>query len=153
MTIQKALERLRNDGHTAYLDYASWRDGYCSDGVRIEQFISRQLYSPYTKEGNVQFADTFGKSYFGDYDGIVAKENDCILLDTIGSKIFVRGLRLTSKEIHSQTTTIDMMKLLLENVGKEIPNSALPSSSYSQNKNELVGKVVLPMRKIAKKYF
>lgn len=31
-----------------------------------------------------------------------------------------------------------MMKILLENIGKEVPNSKLPVSTYSQNKNEIL---------------
>ena len=46
-----------------------------------------------------------------------------------------------------------MMKILLANIGKEVPNSALPNSSYSQNKNEIMSKVLVPLRKLVRKYF
>ncbi len=65
------------------LEYASWRDGSAHDGIRIEQYISKKLYSEYTQEGNVQFCDSSGMSYFANYDGVIAKEKDSILLDTI----------------------------------------------------------------------
>jgi hypothetical protein len=63
------------------------------------------------------------------------------------------GTKLTSKDIHSQNTTIDMMRLLLGNIGKEVSNSRLPISTYSQNKNELLGKIIIPIQKITREYF
>lgn len=84
---------------------------------------------------------------------VIENERDCIFLDTIRGRIYIKGIKLTSKEIHSQNTTIDMMKILLENMGKEVSNSKLPVSTYSQNKNEILSKVVLPIRKLAKEHF
>lgn len=46
-----------------------------------------------------------------------------------------------------------MLKVLIENMGKEIPNSKLPVSTYSQNKNEILGKVILPLKKLTEKYY
>ena len=89
VTMQKVLEQLRSDGHIAFLDYASWRDGYSSDSVHFEQYITENLFSPYTEQGNVQFTDTSGKSYFGNYDTIIENEKDCMLLDTIGVKVYI----------------------------------------------------------------
>lgn len=152
-TLQKVLNHLQSEGHITFLDYASWRDGSSSDGVRLEQFVTEKLYSEYTKEGDVLFSDSFGRGYFGDYNSIIENEKDCMLLDTIGGRIYLCGTKLTSKEIHSQNTTIDMFKILLENMGKEVSNSKLPVSTYSQNKNEILGKVVLPIRKLAKEHF
>ena len=81
------------------------------------------------------FMDSFGASYSSDYEAIIESEKDCILLDTIQGRVYIKGMRLTSKDIHSQNTTIDMLKILLENIGKEVPNTYLPVSTYSQNKN------------------
>lgn len=152
-TIEKTLTHLQKDGFQLSLDYASWRDGYASDGVCIDQYISQKIYSDYTQEGNLLFTDTFGTSYCGDYEAIIKTETDCILLDTIWGRIYIKGTKLTSKEIHSQNTTIDMLKILIENIGSEVSNSKLPVSTYSQNKNELLSKVVIPIKKIAKEHF
>ncbi len=135
-TMQKVLSHLQTEGYIASMDYVSWRDGYSGDGLRIEQCITQKLYSEYTKEWNVLFSDIQGVTYFGDYDTIIRNEKDCILLDTIWGRVYIWGVKLTSKEIHSQNTTIDMLKILLENVGKDVSNSKLPVSTYSQNKNE-----------------
>ena len=152
-TINKVLEQLRVDGHIASLDYASWRDGYSADGVQVEQYLTDKIYSRYTREGDVLFSDSFGKSYSWDYDTMIKTETDCLLLDTIWGRIYIQGTKLTSRDIHSQNTTIDMMKILLENIGEEISNSTLPISTYSQNKNELLGKIILPIKRITKEHF
>jgi len=49
-TLQKVLEHLQDDNHIISLDYASWRDGFSSDGVQLRQFITEKIYSDYTKE-------------------------------------------------------------------------------------------------------
>ena len=46
-----------------------------------------------------------------------------------------------------------MLSILLEHMGEAVSNSKLPISTYSQNKNELLSKVVLPIKKLAQKYF
>ncbi len=153
ITLQKVLEHMRDEGHIVALDHASWRDGTLSDGVQIEQFLHEKIYSEYTKAGDIRFSDSHGNSYCGDYRAILEKESDIILLDTIEGTIRIRGERLTSKDIHSQNSTIDMLSILLEHMGETVSNSRLPLSTYSQNKNELLSKVVLPIKKLSKKYF
>ena len=152
-TMDKVLEQLQADGHIVSLDYASWRDGYSTDGIRVEQYLTDKIYSQYTREGDVLYTDSFGKSYSWDYDTILKNESGSLLLDTIWGRIYLQGTKLTSKDIHSQNTTIDMLKLLLANIGKEISNSRLPISTYSQNKNEILSKIILPIKKITKERF
>ena len=152
-TIEKLINKLKDDWYDISLDYASWKDGYMSDWVKIEQFISKKIYSGYTKEWDLLYVDTNGYSYSQDYDTIIKNQIDGILLDTIGWRIYIRWVKLTSKEIHSQNTTIDLLKILIENLWKEVSNSKLPVSTYSQNKNELLGKIILPIKKNSKRKF
>ncbi len=153
VTFQKVMEQLRNDGHIVALTHASWRDGYSSDWIRLEQYIDEKIYSPYTRSGDVFYKDSLGRAYCGEYEAILKNETDSILLDTIAGRVYIKGTKLTSKDIHSQNTTIDMFRLLLENMWQEIANSKLPISTYSQNKNEILSKVILPIKKIVKEYF
>jgi hypothetical protein len=153
ITMQKILSQLRDDGHNVSLDHASWRDGYPSEGIQLEQYISEKVYSSYTKAWEVLFVDSFGKSYSDDYETIIKDECDCLLLDTIWRRIYINGIKLTSKDIHSQNTTIDVLKILIENRGKEVSNSKLPISTYSQNKNEILTKIIIPLKKITQENF
>jgi hypothetical protein len=73
------------------------------------------------------------------------------LLDTLNNKIYLNGQKLTSQEIHSQSATIEIMQILIQNLGKDISNKDLPLSSYSKNKNEMLGKIVLPLIELLEK--
>ena len=152
-TLKKVLEKMNSDGDIALIEYASWRDGVASQGIVIEQYLSEKIYSTYTREWSIMFSDTLWNSYFAEYSSILENEIHGILLDTIGWRIYVQWKKLTSKDIHSQNTTIDMFKILIWNIGNEVSNSELPISTYSQNKNEILSKVVLPIKRIAKQYF
>jgi len=63
-TMENVLQSLQDAGKYVSLDYASWRDGYASDGVHLEQHISKEVFSEYTKERNITFSDSVGKYYF-----------------------------------------------------------------------------------------
>ncbi|HCY20802.1 TPA: hypothetical protein DIC40_02940 [Patescibacteria group bacterium] len=66
-------------------------------------------------------------------------------MDTLNNRIYLEGQKLTSQDLHSQSATIEILKMLLENPGKEINNKNLPLSSYSKNKNDMLGKIVGPL--------
>jgi hypothetical protein len=59
--------------------------------------------------------------------------------------MYLNGQKLTSQDLHSQSATIEILKLLIKNSGKDVGNSSFPSSSYSKNKNEMFGKIVIPL--------
>jgi hypothetical protein len=63
----------------------------------------------------------------------------------IKNKIYINGRKLTSEDLHSQTATVDILKVLIENIGKDIFNKEFVVSSYSKNKNDMLGKIVLPL--------
>lgn len=85
-----------------------------------------------------------------DYEYLM-KNYEWILLDTITQKIFINGRKINSKELLSQTSTIEIFKLLTENVWSEISNKQLPISAYSKNRNELVWKIIIPLQNLVKK--
>lgn len=69
----------------------------------------------------------------------------------INNKIYINGRKLTSEDLHSQTGTVDILKILMENIGKDISNKELPVSSYSKNKNDMLGKIVIPLIELIEK--
>ena len=66
-TITRVIQHLQDAGELISLDYASWRDGYSSDGVRLEQYVQQGIYSEYAKERNIVFSDSQGNHYFWEY--------------------------------------------------------------------------------------
>ena len=69
----------------------------------------------------------------------------------ISNKIYINGRKLTSEDLHSQTATVDILKILIENIGKDIFNKDFITSSYSKNKNDMLGKIVLPLIELIQK--
>jgi hypothetical protein len=69
----------------------------------------------------------------------------------LNNKIYINGRKLTSSDLHSQTATVDILKLLMENIGKDIPNKEFSSSSYSKNKNDMQGKIIIPLLELIQK--
>lgn len=65
--------------------------------------------------------------------------------------MYINGRKLTSEDLHSQTGTVDILRILMENIGKDISNKELPVSSYSKNKNDMLGKIVIPLIELIEK--
>lgn len=83
-------------------------------------------------------------------DEVMKLTTNGFLLDGVSKKIYYDGKKLTSKDIVSQSTTVDVLLMLFDNVDKDISNESLERSSYSRNKNEMLSKVVLPFKKFVK---
>ncbi len=135
------------------LDFASDQDWFEIQWLQLEQWKEQKQYSHFCSEYKIK---TFIKNKISeesiDYN-IAIKKNDWLLLDTITNKIYLLWKKLNSKEIRSQSWTIELFKVLLDdnNIGNEIYNSDLPSSSYSKNKNEMLSKIILPLRNVINK--
>ena len=52
-------------------------------------------------------------------------------------KITIAGVPLSSKELHSQSATIELLRYLLDHQNQSISCKDLPPSSYSKLKNDL----------------
>jgi hypothetical protein len=147
--LEKVLEDLSFAMPKRYAEYLSYVDGTVSEVPKIEQFITSGIRSGYVRDGQVLYKNNQGEVRICSY-GDVSSDGDEITVDTISKKLYFRGERLTSKEIPSQNAAADLLRLLVEEIGEEISNQRLPASNYSKNKNELVGKVVVPLTKFVK---
>jgi len=63
--------------------------------------------------------------------------------------VYINGVQQTSKEIKSQTTTIEIFEQLLQNGGK-IKNNQLGPSTFSSQQNQMLGKIIYPLNKLMK---
>jgi len=152
-TIEKTLQDLKNIYPNVEMEYCSYLDGESSDGVMVEQFISKWIYSSYVDKNKFLFQSNKWDNYIGDYSEIMEKEQNGLLFDMINNKIYLNGEKLTSKDIPSQNTTIEVVTRLLEHIGEEFSNKELPNSSYASNKNEMLGKIILPLMKLIEERF
>lgn len=153
-TIEKVVTDLKNIWYNwACLEYASWLDWKNDKWITLEQYISKWIYSKYVTQNNVMYINSYWDRYIWEYNDVLQKEMNYILLDKIGKKIYIKWRKLTSQDISSQSTTIEVLELILENIWKIINNNNLSPSSYSKNKNEMLGKIVLPFIELVRNEF
>lgn len=134
------------------LDYSSNEDWFEIDWVKIEQRKSKWILWEFASENNIKdfWSNWISTEFFDhkkDMDNVLKNKKN-LILDTINNKIFINWKKMTSKDIHSQSWTIEILKQLLNNQWNEISNKDLPPSSYSKNKNEMIWKIIIPLIKI-----
>ncbi len=145
-TITQTIKKLQDLGYTDLtIEYASRLDGTCGDGIQAEQRIHGGKFSEYIQKDQVYYKNNQNKSFIGNYNEILATEQDWLLLDMLHNKIYLNGKKLNSSDLCSQTTTINILDKLLENIWQDVSNKEFEISSYSKNKNEMIGKIVLPL--------
>ncbi len=154
--IERAALRIKKELNLELqIIYASWLDGIEQEGIKIEQDLERKIYSGFISENTVYVRDFSQKNpvnllLSSEEFNKRKKEIDLLLIEEEG-KIYIKGKPLTSKELHSKKATIKLLKILLEKRGQEVLNSELPRSSYSQDRYELQGKIIIPLIKAIEK--
>lgn len=136
-------------GEEVEVGWMSWRDGFEENGVILEQSLSNNVYSEFITRGAVKVLhlDKFGLHedlYTTEELGEKIKNMD-VLLDAVSEGIYIRGEKLTSKDIRTATITIPIVHMLMKNAGKEIQKSLLPQSHYLADRNEFQSKVASPL--------
>ncbi|OGF36470.1 hypothetical protein A2482_04175 [Candidatus Falkowbacteria bacterium RIFOXYC2_FULL_48_21] len=156
-----ASESLKNDfcdiienfktttGEDVEVGWISWRDGLEENGVVLEQSLSNNVYSEFITRGAVKVLhlDKFGlhEDLYTTDDLHEKMKTMDVLLDSVDEDIYIRGEKLTSKDIRTATITIPVVKMMMENVGKEIQKSLLPQSHYLADRNEFQSKIASPL--------
>lgn len=144
-TFRKTIEDMQNQYPFIEIEYSSYIDGESNSGIIIEQYLSESKFSPYVWKNNVIYKNNFGELQMGEYRTLLEQASTWLLIDAIDRKIYYNGEKLTSKDIPSQSTTVDVLDILVENIGKDISNDQFPASSYIKNKNEMLGKIIIPL--------
>ena len=152
-TLEKVLQKLIEWWcTTANFQYLSWIDGISNEVLKIEQYIDKNIYSEYiTKDSVVLRACCTQNNIVGYHKKIIENLPDGIIFDTIDQKIYIDGEKVTHDDIPTQSGTIEIMDILSNNLGKSIHNKKFSPSSYSKNKNEMTGKIIIPLQKLIKK--
>jgi len=131
--------------------YCSRLDGMEHEGLKFEQDVEKWIFSEFIGEEKHTFRNTDWLHILWDYNELMAIKGQDILLDCTNNKLYVNDKKVTSEELHSQTTTIDVLQMLMKHIGKDVHNKQLPASSYSKNKNTMLSKIVIPFIKLTKK--
>ena len=127
-----------------------------NEGLKFEQDLEQGKYSDFLDSSSCVLKMSDGKVQLGNCETMIDNHKQGILLDMLNNKMYIHGRKLTSEDLHSQTATVDILKILIENIGKDISNKDFPVSSYSKNKNDMQGKIIIPLleliqREIGKK--
>lgn len=131
------------------VDYTSWIDGVETAGVRVEQNLTMKQFSDFITHGTMHVAEWKNEPrpthrvYSHEAFEKTKKHMD-LLLDELEHKILVNGQPLTSKDIKSAKATIEILKVLLENLGEDVPAMRLPESAYIE-RNEMQSKIISPL--------
>ncbi len=139
------------------LDYASWLDGIEDDAVIVEQDLSAKIYSSFISPG-CTFIKHYSSSGYTHTDLYTPEEYErqkammSLLLDPIQNEVWIRKQLLVSKEIPTSTSTIKILKILLENLNKEVKNTKFSKSSYTEDRNEFQSKIISPLTRVVHKY-
>ena len=152
-TIAKMVEKYNFQWSKMHLEYASWIDWYSDEWLRVEQDLSNDIFSEYLQSGSVIYKDNFGKSYIWDYNSILERESKWLLLDCVEWKIYVNWKDITSKDLLSQSTTVEVLDCLISRFWETVTSKELPYSSYSTQRNQMAWKIIIPLKKLTKKYF
>jgi len=128
--------------------YANWLDWLESKWFKVEQDLKNNIYSEFVNKNSLILENNLWITKIIDSDYLNIENLDWLTLDLIKRKIYLDWEKLTSKQIHSQNTTIDILEILLKNIWEDISNKELPKSSYSINKNEMLWKIILPLVKL-----
>lgn len=132
------------------LDYSSFYDWFNKDWLMLEQYKNEWIVSSFCSWINVM-------KYSEDKlvcMNIEKKElynfSNAIVLSKADKAIYIDWVQITSKDLKSQSFTIDLFETLFLNYPKELTNKNLPLSSYSKSKNEFTWKILIPLDKLLK---
>ncbi len=149
--IVDAADKINVDFIGSKMIYLNWVDGGEYEGIKFEQDLGQWIYSEFLDSSSCILKMADGQVRLGNCETTIKNYKKWILLDMINNKIYINGRRLTSEDLHSQTATVDILKILIENIGKDIANKELSVSSYSKNKNDMLGKIVIPLIELIEK--
>lgn len=148
----KQLPKLEKElGVNLFIGYASWIDGLEDEACKVEHYLADNIYSEFISSNAILIKEYSSKgkvaTLFLPADDFQKRKSKVDLLLEENGRIHVRGQLLGSAELHSSKVTAEVLKTLLTKLGQEISNRTLPSSSYSQDRYEMQGKITGPLVK------
>jgi len=134
------------------LVYSNWLDWIEKEWLKIEQDLENKIYSDFINANSLVLINSNWEKQIIENDFLENNQTkNWLFLDLTKNKIYLNWNKLTSKELKSQNTTIELLLKLLENNSKFISNNELSVSSYSTNKNDMLSKIISPLQKLIKK--
>lgn len=154
--MQKLIDELRDitGNNQINIDHASWRDGFGTEGLKIEQSVLRNIYSDFVTKESLQVLQidaqgTLHSSIISQGDRHTIQSE--LMIDLVDEKVFIGGKTPNSKQLPSASATARILGRLLQTPGLSLKNSSMPRSSYASSRHELQSKIITPLNKLLKK--
>lgn len=130
------------------LIYSSRENGLSKAWLEINQDTERNIYSQFIDNSKFILIDSTWNQTIGELKELRNSPLCDIVFDISIGKIFIWWERVTSQQLVSQQSTIDIFYKYYENGYTYVYNKQLPSSSYTKQKNEMTSKIVVPLKKL-----
>lgn len=150
--LEAVLEDMRNNYPDIRIRETYDFDMPAKDGIVIEQDLSHWIWQELWWDLYVLIDNQWNQK-FVQYTDINPKNEKWIFFDWVKNKIYVNGKVLTSKDIKSATTTIELFYYLLKSEDHTVKNNELWPSSFSWQQNQMDSKIINPFVKYIKKVF
>lgn len=160
-TVRKTIEKSQKEveeltGQPIYCEYASWCDGEEGEGVKIEQFLSENVYSSFISPGSITIKTLIGncktETFLLSQDEFKKRLCEFDLLgDLEENKIYIRGKLLSSRDLHSSKATLQILKKFFEKEATRLAAQEFPNTAY-RDRNQMDSKIIRPLIKVIKKY-
>jgi hypothetical protein len=123
-TLEQVIETMKGIRPTIRIAQYYDRETPPSEGITVEQNLYQQKLSERSTD-NYVLLDNTGNQKFINYTDIDPLETKGLFLDAVRGKVYINGKQQTSKEIKSQTTTIEIFDHLLQSAEGRIKNNEL----------------------------
>lgn len=122
------------------------------DGIVVEQDISLGVWNK-NKWDLYVLIDSDWNQKFVSYTDIDPTKEKWIFFDGVKSKVYMNWKVLTSKDIKSATTTVELFYYLLKSSERTVKNNELWPSSFSWQENQMISKIISPFVSCVKREF
>lgn len=122
------------------------------DGIVIEQDISKDIWKKDVKDLFVLLDGEWNQKFVS-YTDINPTQEKWIFLDAVKNKVYMNWKALSSRDIKSATTTVELFYYLLKSSTHTVKNNELWPSSFSGQENQMISKIISPFVNCVKKEF
>lgn len=150
--LEAVLEDMKNNYPDIRIRETYDFDMPAKDGIIIEQDLSHWIWQELSWDMYVLLDNQWNQK-FVQYTDINPKNEKWIFFDAVKNKVYVNWKALTSKDIKSATTTIELFEHILKSEDHSVKNNELWPSSFSGQQNQMESKIINPFVKYIKKIF
>ena len=122
------------------------------DGIVIEQDLSNDIWQKDIGDLFVLLDGEWNQKFVS-YTDINPTQEKWIFLDAVKNKVYMNWKALSSKDIKSATTTVELFYYLLKSSTHTVKNNELWPSSFSGQENQMISKIISPFVSCVKKEF